>query len=74
MPGLPEIIFVIFFLLVAIGGAALWIWMIVDCASNESSQGYKKAAWIVVIVLAQLPGALIYLLFRRPSRIREHGR
>jgi hypothetical protein len=51
-----------------------WIWMIVDCASNEPSVGNDKVIWILVIVLAGWIGALIYYFARRPTRIREHGR
>jgi hypothetical protein len=53
---------------------AFWIWMIVDCASNEPSEGNDKVVWILVIVLANWLGALIYYFARRPTRIREHGR
>ena len=53
---------------------ALWIWMIVDCARNEKTEGNEKIVWILVIVLAGWIGALIYLFARRPARKRELGR
>ena len=64
---------VIFFALV-IGGTVLWIWMIIDCATREPSEGNDKLIWILIILLTHLLGALIYLLVRRPQRIREFGR
>ena len=71
-------IFPIFFLLIffgiGLGGTVLWIWMLVDCATNEPSEGNEKVVWILVIVFTHLIGALIYLLARRPARIREFGR
>lgn len=53
---------------------ALWIWMIIDCAKNEKTDGNEKVVWILVIVLAGWIGALIYLFARRPTRKRELGR
>ncbi|MCP4640538.1 MAG: PLDc_N domain-containing protein [bacterium] len=60
------------FLFVA-GGTLFWIWMIIDCATKESSEGNDKIIWILVIVLTHWIGALIYFLVRRPQRIAELG-
>jgi len=57
-----------------IGGTILWIWMLIDCATNEPSEGNEKIIWILVIVLTHLIGALIYLLARRPQRIQRYGK
>jgi hypothetical protein len=57
--------------------AAFWIWMIVDCATNEPSDpanSSTKTVWILVIVLAGWIGALIYFLVRRPERRRLYGK
>jgi hypothetical protein len=51
-----------------------WIWMLVDCATKEPSEGNEKIIWILVIIFTHLLGALIYYLIRRPERIRDHGR
>ena len=51
-----------------------WIWMIVDCATNEPGNNNDKVVWILVIVFTHIVGALIYFLIRRPERIRDHGR
>jgi len=61
------------FLLIAVVGLVFWIWMIVDCASNEPSEGNDKIVWILIIVLTQIIGALIYYFVRRPKRIEEFG-
>ena len=60
--------------LVGLGGTILWIWMIVDCATKEPSEGNDKIIWILIIVLTHWIGALIYLLVRRPQRIKQFGR
>ena len=61
-------------LALGIGGTILWIWMLIDCATNEPSEGNDKVVWILVIALTHWIGALIYLLARRPQRIQRHGK
>ncbi len=62
------------FALVGVGLTVLWVWMLVDCAVNEPSDGNEKIIWILVIVLTHWIGALIYLLVRRPERLRRFGK
>ena len=59
-----------------LGMAAIgfWIWALVDCLTKESSEGNDKIIWILVILLLSWVGALIYLLVRRPQRIKESGK
>jgi len=64
---------ILLIVVLAIGGTVLWIWMIVDCATKEKAEGNEKLVWILVIVLTHWVGALIYLLARRPKRVREFG-
>jgi hypothetical protein len=68
------ILFFLVFLALAMGALGLWIWMLVDCAVNEPSEGNDKLVWILVIIFTSWLGALIYLLVRRPRRIRKYGR
>lgn len=58
---------------VAILAFVFWIWMLVDCATKEPSQGNEKVVWILVIVFLHGLGALIYYFARRPQRIRQFG-
>jgi uncharacterized membrane-anchored protein len=51
-----------------------WIWMVIDCATKEPSEGNDKIIWILVIIFLNWLGALIYFFARRPTRIRMHGR
>ncbi len=53
---------------------ALWIWMLVDCATNETDQGNTKIVGILIILFTNWLGALIYLPERRPQRLKELGR
>lgn len=64
----------VFSFAVAIGGTVLWIWMIVDCATNEPSEGNDKVVWVLILIFTHWVGALIYLLVRRPERKKRYGR
>jgi hypothetical protein len=68
------ICFPLFIVPIAMLLLAFWIWMIVDCATKEPSEGNDKIIWILVIILTSWIGALIYYLVRRPERIRLHGK
>jgi len=65
----------IFIPLMMVGLALLvfWIWMLVDCATKEPSQGNDKLIWILIIVFTHWIGALIYFFVRRPERKRLFG-
>jgi hypothetical protein len=69
---LPLLMFAILLPLLLLA-FAFWIWMLVDCATKESSQGNDKVIWILVIIFTHWIGALIYFLVRRPERKRQLG-
>ena len=50
-----------------------WIWALIDCVRNESSEGNTKIVWVLVIVFLHVIGALLYFIVRRPRRIAEKG-
>lgn len=72
----PVFMLIFMSLVVVVGlvSTVFWIWMLVDCATKEPSEGNDKIVWVVIIVLTHWLGALIYLLARRPERIRKYGR
>ena len=67
-------IMVVLLLGVGVLGTIFWIWMLVDCATKEPSDGNEKLVWVVIIVLTHLLGAILYFFFRRPARIETYGR
>ena len=67
--GFIEIIII----LIALTMSVLWIWALIDCATNEPS-GTEKIVWILIILLGGCIGALIYLLVRRPKRMQDVAR
>jgi Phospholipase_D-nuclease N-terminal len=63
-------VFVLFFLLFVVGGLAVMIWALVDAARMPNDQAFKtgtQLVWILVILLAQGIGAIVYLLVGRPA-------
>jgi len=50
------------FLLVSIVISAFWIWMLVDCLKREFE---NKAKWVLIILLLNIIGALLYFFIKR---------
>ena len=71
---LVKLMFVAAFLAVGLLGTIFWIWMLVECATKEPSQGNDKIVWVVIIALLHVVGAAIYFFVRRPQRIAQTGR
>ncbi|MBD3253057.1 hypothetical protein GF386_04960 [Candidatus Pacearchaeota archaeon] len=73
---IPVIILAISFIfliltipLLLILGFIFWIFMIVDCANRKFRDENEKIAWIMIIVLANIIGAIIYyFLVKKPDR------
>lgn len=70
----PELVIVLVIGLFSLLMIGFWIWMLIDCITKESDQGNDKVVWVIVIALLGWIGALIYLLARRPTRVRQFGR
>ena len=68
---LIQIIMLCAFFAVGLLVMAFWIWMLVDCLTHESSEGNDKLTWMLVIVLTNWIGALIYFIVRRSERRRN---
>ncbi len=60
-------------LVVVLVATVFWIWMLIDCLTQEPREGNDKLIWTLVIIFTHGVGALIYLLVRRPERIRQYG-
>jgi hypothetical protein len=74
-------IFLLFFLVFVVGGLAVLIYALVDAIRMPSDADFKAGTqliWILVILLAQVIGAIIYLVVGRPpggaTAAREHPR
>ena len=61
-------VFVLFFLVFVVGGLAVLIYALVDAIRMPSDADFKSGTqlvWILVILLAQVIGAIIYLAVGR---------
>jgi len=72
--GLPEIFLLLFVFGIGVLGTAFWIWMLIDCATKEPSEGNDRLVWVIIVVLTHFIGAAIYFFVRRPQRIAQLGR
>jgi membrane protein DedA with SNARE-associated domain len=75
--GFPELLFLAFFAfggILSLAALAIWILALVEVVTKEPSEGNDKIVWLLVVLLANWVGAIIYWLVRRPQRIREYGR
>lgn len=61
-------------LTVAVGGTILWIWALIDCLTKEGDEHNNRLIWTLVIVFTHAIGAIVYLVVRRPQRIKELGK
>jgi hypothetical protein len=59
MPGGPEF-FVLGFVVIGIGGTILWIIGLVDVLRNTRLEGNDRIIWVLVVVLLQALGAILY--------------
>lgn len=67
-------LFFLFWALFVLAALVFWVWMLIDCATNEPSEGNDKIVWIVIIIFTSWIGGLVYYLVRRPERIRIYGK
>ena len=74
LPGLVLQIISLSILLILTLGSIFWIWMIIEAATKEASDGNDKISWIIIIIFTHLIGALLYFFVRRPKRKLEFGR
>jgi len=69
-----ELVIISVWLTIVIGAMVFWIWALIDCINNESTEGNERIVWVVVIAVTHWIGALIYLVARRPKRKALLGR
>ena len=63
------ILFILAMVSIAIAATVFWVWMLIDCATKEPSEGNDKIAWLLIILFTHVIGALIYYFVRRPQHI-----
>jgi len=66
--GLEVVLLCLFGGLIGLACFVLWIWMLIDCLTNNGIPGSEKVAWVLVIIFTHFLGALIYFFVGRPKR------
>ena len=57
----------ILFLLIAVFNGCFFLWMVVDCALNESPENNLRLVWLLIIIFVPL-GSFIYYFVRKRRR------
>jgi hypothetical protein len=52
-------------ILLAVASLILWIWALVDAIQNPGLSSNERLIWVLVIILTQVLGAILYLLIGR---------
>jgi Phospholipase_D-nuclease N-terminal len=68
--GGAESLFFIVFLPLVLAGFIVWVWALIDAIGVPDDSMYRsgnKLIWVLVIVFAQLVGAIVYLAIGRPT-------
>jgi len=59
---------------IAVIATIFWVWVLIDCLTKEPAESNDKIAWVLVILLVPVLGALAYYFVRRPERVKVAGR
>ena len=60
--------------ILGLGAFVLWVWVLIDCVTKESDEGNHRLIWGLVVGFTYVVGAVIYLIVRRPQRIKTLGK
>jgi hypothetical protein len=66
--GLEVLLVFLFGSIIGLLTFAFWLWMLIDCLTNQGIEGSEKVAWVLVVILLPFIGSLIYLFIGRPKR------
>lgn len=64
----------ILFTFICLLSFVFWIWILIDCAKNETDIGNTRLIWVIIIFLTYIVGAFLYYIIRRPKRLLELGK
>lgn len=56
-----------FFAVLGVGLFVFWIWMLIDCLTKEFPGENEKVIWVLVVILLNWVGALVYFFVGRPK-------
>jgi hypothetical protein len=47
-------------------GVGFFLWMVVDCALNETPEGNLKLVWLLIVIFVPLGSFIYYFVRKRP--------
>jgi len=53
---------------IGVAAFAFWAIMLAECLAREEANSVEKLTWVIVLLGANLVGALIYFFIRRPQQ------
>ena len=59
----------LFFLILVIAVSIFWMWTLVDCLKAEWKNSIDRIVWLLVIVLLNLLGAILYVLISPNDKV-----
>jgi hypothetical protein len=65
---LVDSAYMVFFLLLGIGYAILWLWALVDLLRSEFKDSNMKLIWAVVLIFANPIGPFVYFILSREQK------
>jgi len=71
--GSGELLVVLVLGMVGFLTTLFWLWMLIECATKEPSEGSDKIVWVLIILFTHLLGAAIYFFVRRPQRVEQQS-
>ena len=66
--GIELIVILLFVLPIILAAFAFWIWMLISAVQNKGLTDGEKIAWVLVVALLHILGALIYFFVGHPKR------
>lgn len=65
----------ILFAFIGLLSFVFWIWILIDCAKNETDIGNTRLIWVIIIFFNLYRGSFfLYYFIRRPKRLLELGK
>ena len=65
------ILYMLVVVLLAVAWLVIWIWALVDAVQNPALDPTMRLVWVLVILFAQVIGAIIYLVVARSTLRRR---
>jgi hypothetical protein len=61
---------VLVWIVLALASLIFWVWALVDAIQNPGLSSNERLLWVLVIILTQVLGAILYLLIGRKRGAR----